>query len=293
MTAPADLDFYLQQDEMSDPRRHAPAVAALPGDVGALTRVIQGVMLHEHFAPAYGVSLSDERRAESHLRSVAKILDGVLEHDARPLAERRGVDGRIIGVCRHFSLLLVSMLRAHGITARARCGFGAYFTPDFEDHWVGEYWNREQQRWVLVDAQIDEVQRAALSRVQFDLLDVPRDRFLLAGDAWQRCRSGELDPNRFGIFTMRGLWFVAGNLVRDFASLNGVAMLPWDVWGAMSPPDAPIGDEHLALLDRVAAITLDPDARFAELRELYRDERLRVPVTVFNAVRQSVDTVEI
>src|SRR6516165_7569409 len=30
----------------------------------------------------------------------------------------------------------------------------------FEDHWVCEYWNGAEERWVLVDAQLDELQQA-------------------------------------------------------------------------------------------------------------------------------------
>jgi hypothetical protein len=33
---------------------------------------------------------------------------------------------------------------------------------------------------------------------------------------------------------MRGLWFVAGNLLRDAAALNNMGMLPWDAWGAIA-----------------------------------------------------------
>jgi hypothetical protein len=84
---------------------------------------------------------------------------------------------------------------------------------------------------------------------------------------------------------MRGLWFVAGNLLRDLAALNELEMLPWDVWGAMPGPDAPIGGDRLELFDRLAALTRTPDRSFTELRRLYEDdERLRVPPTVFNAV---------
>ena len=35
---------------------------------------------------------------------------------------------------------------------------------------------------------------------------------------------------KYGIFDLRGLWFVAGNVMRDFAALNNMEMLPWDVW---------------------------------------------------------------
>ena len=106
------------------------------------------------------------------------------------------------------------MLRAHGVPARARCGFGAYFEKGkFIDHWVSEYWNAAQRRWILVDAQLDERQRE-LFRIAFDPQDVPRDRFLVAGDAWRRCRAGEADPQAFGILDMHGLWFIAGSFAQ-------------------------------------------------------------------------------
>ena len=68
------------------------------------------------------------------------------------------------------------MLQYKNIAARPRCGFGAYFMPShYEDHWVCEYWNENEQRWVLVDAQMDELQTNVLE-LRFHPLDVPRDR---------------------------------------------------------------------------------------------------------------------
>jgi hypothetical protein len=150
---------------------------------------------------------------------------------------------------------------------------------------VCEIWDASQARWVLCDAQIDEHQGRAL-RPDFDVLDVPRDRFVVAGDAWSRCRSGDADASRFGISSLRGLWFVAGNVFRDLAALSNMEMLPWDTWGAMPAPEDRFTEEQLALLDRIAALTRSPDAAFSELRALYEaDDRLRVPGTVFNALR--------
>jgi Transglutaminase-like superfamily len=292
MTAQHMLDFYTRPAEMTSGGGHAPMFDALPRDVAALARVVQGLLLHEHWAPAYGVALADERRSESHIRSTKRMLDHLLAHDGRPLSVGRPVEARLVGVCRHFAVLLAAMLRAKGIPARARCGFGAYFNPGhFEDHWVCEYWHAVEARWVLVDAQIDELQRAKL-KADFDVLDVPRDRFVIAGDAWAQCRAGEADPSTFGIFTMRGLWFIAGNLMRDVAALNNMEMLPWDVWGAMIRPDEPLQNEQLALFDRLAAVTRAPDATFAELCALYEgDERLRVPATVFNSRLNRPETI--
>ena len=123
---------------------------------------------------------------------------------------------------------------------------------------------------------------------------MPRDRFLIAGDAWAQCRAGEADPAKFGIFKgdMRGLWFIAGNLVRDVAALNKMEMLPWHQWGAMPAPDEPLQADRLALFDRLAALTRAPDASFAELCALYEsDDRLRVSATVRNAVLNRAEAI--
>jgi hypothetical protein len=286
------LDFYERPTAMTSGGAHAARFDDLPRDVAALTRVVHGLLLHEHWAPRYGVALSHAQRSGSQIRPVERMLDRLLARDPRPLGVARRLEERLVGVCRHFTVLLVAMLRARGVAARARCGFGGYFTPGrFEDHWVCECWSGTERRWILVDAQIDELQRGALAP-DFDVLDVPRDRFLVAGEAWARCRRGDADPSAFGIFEMRGLWFVAGNLLRDLAALNHMEMLPWDVWGAMAGPDAPIAEDRLELFDRLAALTREPDPNWMELRALYeRDERLRVPSTVFNAVRNRPEAI--
>jgi hypothetical protein len=282
------LDFYSRPATMTSGGRYAPLFEALPDDVAALVRVVQGLLLHEHLAAhTYGVEYSDERRSEIHIRPMEQRLDCLFAHDDRPLSVARPVHERLVSNCRHFTVLLVALLRAKGVPARARCGFGAYFIPDrFEDHWVCEYWSSAEGRWVLVDAQIDEVQRTMFN-IDFDLLDVPRDRFVIAGDAWAQGRAGEVDPEKFGLSFVPegGLWFIAENLVRDVAALNNMEMLPWDNWGVMPGPDEPLQDDLLAFFDRLAALTHAPDVSFAELRTLYEgDERLRVPKTVFNAV---------
>jgi hypothetical protein len=225
------LDFYSQPGAMTSPGRHARSFVELPSSVADLARLVSGLLLHEHFAPEYGVTLSNERRSESQIRAVERMLDGLLRHDDLPLSAPRSTSKRLVGVCRHFTVMLVAMLRAKGIPARARCGFAAYFNRDrFEDHWVCEYWSTEKGRWALVDAQIDDLQRSMLA-IDFDWLDVPRNRFVIAADAWAQCRAGDADPASYGIFDLRGLWFVGGNVLRDLAALNNMEMLPWDAWG--------------------------------------------------------------
>jgi hypothetical protein len=291
MPLPAEIAaFYTRPAHMTDPGALDALLQDAPTDVPGMVAFIQNLLLHVHWAAAYRMRLNQARQDETHTRSVHDMLALMQRHDPRPLVFVRTLYQRAVGNCRHFSTLGTALFRRAGIPARARCGFGMYFQKDFgADHWVVEYWNGAA--WQLLDAQIDAAQRAML-QLQFDPLDVPRDQFRIASDAWQLCRAGRADPDKFGIFNEKGYWFIAGNVIRDFAALNNMEMLPWDVWGAMIKPDETITADRFALFDRLSTLTLDPDAHFAELRALYRDDpALSVPPQVFNFLRQEMEAV--
>jgi hypothetical protein len=281
MTNP--IDYYATPGPLTEPGRYGVLLDGLPSDIPALVRLVQGLIIHVFWADRYGVELDDARRGEVQLRAVDKQLARLMELDPRPLTEAREPVGRLVGNCRDFSVMLTTMLRHQGVPARARCGFGAYFLPNhYEDHWVGEYWNAAEGRWVLVDAQMDALQRDVLD-LPFDPLDVPRDQFITGGRAWQMARAGKADPETFGIHDMHGLWFIRGNLVRDVAALNKVELLPWDVWGLahVESGDEAVSAEDMAALDEIAAISGDDVPDFERLRAAYEaDERWRVPPTI-------------
>jgi Transglutaminase-like superfamily len=291
---PDTLAYYAQPGPMTAVGQHTTALAALPADVAALAKIIQALAVHQYMADAYGFQVPEARKAESHIRHADKILDRILALDSSPLTVTRPVEKRVVGICHHFALLMTAMLRAKGIPARYRCGFGAFFNPPkFEEHLVCEYWNTAEARWVLADAQLDEVWRHNVG-FTFDPLDVPRDQFVVAADAWTQCRSGKADPAKFGIFVgeLRGLWFIAAELIRDVASFSKMEMLPWDGWGAMPHPDQQLDAGQLAFFDRLAALTAEADASHRELRSLYeKDERVRVPKTVFNALLNKLEPI--
>ncbi len=183
-----------------------------------------------------------------------------------------------------------------GIPARARCGFATYFAPDqVVDHWVVEYWNAEEQRWQWVDAQLDDFQCEQLN-VNFNPLDIKPGHFLTGGQAWQMCRSGSADPDRFGIFDMHGWTFIRGNVLRDLASLNKVELLPWDLWGVLLKRDEEMSPEDWALVDRAAAAAQMVYSDFAGMRALFEGEaQLCVPQVIrswVNGAMQTVDVIE-
>jgi hypothetical protein len=282
------MSMYVEPGVMTSLGRFAPQLTGLSAAPSELAAIGHGLLIHEHIAPNYGVELSDHERRSVHLRRIEQVLGHALSLDPAPLTTARPPARRAPGNCRHFTVLLVALLRAQGVPARARCGFGMYFREGRgEDHWIAEYWNAAGSRWVLVDGQLDAKQRE-LFGVGFDVLDVPRDGFLVAADAWQRCRAGGADPDTFGLSFLNeaGYWWIAANMMRDAAALENVEVLPWDLWGAMPEPDDTVDME---LFDELAAATIDPDSTVDARRRLLQDERLRVPSKVRNAQRGVVE----
>lgn len=222
-----------------------------------------------------GCTTPENRRDEPETRYVADLLALVRARNGAPLDAPRPPGQRFTGTCRDFALLLCSLLRHTGTHARVRCGFARYFVPGFhDDHWVTEY-EHPDRSWALADAQV-----ISGYDVPFDPLDLPREQFLTAGQAWQACRAGRADPAGFGVSALEsvaGLWFVRASVVRDLAALNGVEVLPWDVWGLGAVPEAELTRADLALLDAVATADL-PEER----RRLFADPRLRVPGEVLS-----------
>jgi hypothetical protein len=289
----ANLAYYTMQGSMSEAGEYGWLFDGLPASLPEVVRVVQESTVHVFWAERYGLKLSAEREAEVQLRSMRRRLQRMLEIDPRPLAQPRPLEKKLVGNCRDFTLLLVALLRHQGVPARARCGFGAYFLPGhYEDHWAGEVWDAEKQRWALVDAQLDAFQCEAL-KVSFDPLDVPRDQFITGGRAWQMCRSGEADPDFFGIFDMHGLGFVRGDFVRDVAALNKVELLPWDCWGIIEKETLDDPDD-LALLDALAELTAGDVPELAQVQALYQtDARLRMDGTITSYTGSGPETVHI
>ena len=220
------LAYYALPGPVTAPGAFGTALDPLPVDFQELCCTLQGLLVHIFWARRYGLELSDQRKSEVNLRAVWRQLARVVELADYPLTEPRPLEKRLVGNCRDFSTLMCAILRHHGIPARARCGFSTYFLPDhFEDHWICEAWDAGQERWIMIDAQLDQLQREVLG-ISFDPLNVPPEQFVTGGQAWLMCRAGEQDPQKFGIFDMHGMEFIRGDLIRDFLALNKVEILP-------------------------------------------------------------------
>ena len=249
-----------------------PLLAGLPATPLELCLVAQGLVVPPDLAIGFGIP--EERHGEKSVRAASDIIRTLGHLADRPIDEPRSFPDRVVGTCRHFSVLTCALLRHRGVPARSRCGFASYFVPDrYVDHWVVEYWHGTQQRWARVDPEI----------LGFDFVSTPEDLaegdFLSGGEAWALCRQGEVDPARFGVDGVAYAWGIAevrGNAVRDLAALNKVEMLPWDEWGRMESSYAnQTGADYDELMDAIAATCTSNDE--GAIRRLYASEDLTVP----------------
>jgi hypothetical protein len=273
--------FYRAQSVFSavgDPAR----LGALPADPHRLARLVRNVLIHREETELFGYRLPADRKNEAETRYVSDILRTVRALNGAPLTDPRLPSERFAGTCRDFALLLCALLRDAGTPARIRCGFAAYFEPGFhDDHWVTEY-RHPDRGWTLIDAQMLAPETMEAYKISFDPLDVPRDRFLVAGDAWRACRTGRADPETFGVSVIgfTGMRTIQGNVLRDLAALNKVEVLPWDGWGLVDVPHGDLTGGDLDVLD-AAAETTARGGPVAELRRLHQEHPgLRTPASV-------------
>jgi hypothetical protein len=260
------LERWFDHSRMSDPASHAARIAELPRDVGALNRVVQGLLIHVDWLGAYGVGADELRARPRTTLPVADRLAEIVDADARPLRVPRSPERRSAGTCRDFALMMTSFLRCKGVPARLLCGFASYLGPGWEDHWACEYWVDPTRAWRLCDPQIDDVMTARLA-IGFDPANVPRTSFLTAGEAWLSCRAGRSDPRRFGHGDATGLWFLRINVLRDHFALNGAETSTWDDWRAAPGAKRVLNADLMDLADRLAA---EPEVELTEIRPDWR-----------------------
>ncbi len=270
------LSYYAAHSPITDPGDYTCLYDNLPDDIPGLICIIQGQMMQRNSASTYGVTLTRGSRAETHLRTMQQRLARIAELSPEPLTLAREPKERTVGMCRDFAVFMASILRHKGIPARMRVGFADYLFANNEfkaDHWITEYWDESKGCWILTDPDIGGLDSNTLPLKQgCNLLNLRRDKdFYVAGSAWRLARAGKV---RSDLFRYSGHWkgfpCIRGNLLHDFQALNRLELALFDYWDELHyKPETSMTVEDKAILDRVAELTVDPDANFDEMRSYF------------------------
>lgn len=261
------LEFYKQQSRITDPKQRAHLYDSLSDDIAGIGQVVRGLVTH-YFAGEF--EPTPERLPEVDCRHVPLMLDAILGHDDSPLDMPRSAEQRMVGCCRDFATLTVSILRHKGIPARVRYGTATYLQPGYNvDHVIIEHWNGE--RWIMTDTELSPDSEWP----GVNVMDLNDDQFVPGGKGWLQARSGAVPAEKFGLGTVREVdhWaFLRQELVLDLAGLNRMEMLCWDCWGFNEQQT--ITEDDLKFLDHVAEEMRKP-GNFEGWRKLYEHPQLK------------------
>lgn len=278
------LEFYTLQSVMTDPRNFSYLFHDIPKDVCFIKALLQDIILHFWDGKMHDYSIPFKRVFDIETRYVEKMLEKIIALDNSSLKNFRHLDRRIVGSCRDYAVLFCSILRYHGIPVRTRVAFSAYYFKEYNhDEVVLEYWNKDKNKWCVIDPRVTEphIVKQKLT-IDFDLFDVPPDKLIVAGNAWKIIRENPELAIKFcggDVRKNRGMLYVRDRLIQDIAALNSVEMQLWDLWGLMLKTHSiEEDDDQLAYLDQLANFSTNPDDNFEALRDIYQnDSNIKVP----------------
>src|SRR5215469_9914984 len=222
-----DHEFWAKQSAVTDPGAFSSSVSDVPGTLSAIRAAARGLVFHYRAGGDFAENgISPGRIAEIDTRYAADMLARLASLAQQPLADARAPSERLVGCCRDFTVLFVTMARAHGFAARARVGFATYFYPGWDvDHVVAEVWDPSRLAWRLVDPELADDHISGTDGARVDPEDLSSTQFLTGAAAWRACRSGLAEPSRFvvdpglDIPATRGWPYVRHNLIHDLAAL--------------------------------------------------------------------------
>lgn len=212
------------------------------------------------------------RQAEDdNLTTTTSIVAELFRRDSKGLTTDRKVEDKLVLTCRYIAILMASILKSKNIPARVRSGFAGYwpFSKVSSDHWINQYWNKNEQRWVTIDVD------GSFHETGFDMYDFPEGKFDYAADAWIDVRSGKKNEEYFQNGDgNKGLIVVAWELFYDFHCLMNNEILYLHHPEFTFPNEFKnLPESKLKEIDELAKLLQNPDKNFNILQNIWNTNK--------------------
>ncbi len=280
---------YLETSIYTDVGMYRDFILSLPNDIPAIGMLVCDQITHPSMyftEPSpyledtyYGKFASYPKHRfknedELYITAISMIA-GILRLDKTGFTKNRDVTKRITVSCRQASVLFSAILKAKGIPCRSRAGFMDFGdTGDsYMEHWVNEYWDYTENRWVLADVDGYYEYEYRFGYSQFDL---PRRKFVTASEAWLGLRKNTLHK-KLDVFSPNPLEGVCEYLFMDFHALMNNEIFysyqPLYLRGGIQI----LNGNELRELDMLAELLTAPDKNMKQLEHLLAtNEKLSV-----------------
>lgn len=285
------LEFYKQTSIYTDLGLYKNFAQQLPNNLKELCSLQRNQIIH----PFDLCDVNMRNNTNSFYGDMTKIPDTCLnyENDLFPTAQsiiaellrrnknytvNRSIEDKIHVCCREQSILLASILKSKGYSARVRSGFAKYVCIENKaagDHWITEYYDEKRKKWILVDADMFfDIKTLKEHKIDFDLLNIPREKFIFGADAYLGLRHGKYrydeiyyasNPKIYGLkASIHGLFY-------DFHSLMNDEIIFLHLPKYINDKNFALTEEEYKELDELAVLMKDPNNNFDKLRYIWHN----------------------
>ena len=201
------LDHYLATSVYTYAGYYTDYFKNLPDDIPELGKLICSQVIHRVTLKEGNTNANESliygdmtrfpwyrmRCEDDILQTAVSMTAELFRLDNKGFIPERQAENKIVVTCRYVSVLMSAILKAKGIPCRSRSGFAPYLKEGFSlDHWINQYWDREQTRWITFDADF-----FGDSNLGFSQYDIPNNKFDWAADTWLKIRENKTDGNIF------------------------------------------------------------------------------------------------
>lgn len=296
------LNFYRQTSLFTDLGNYKTFAQNLPDDINELCILQKMQIIHpvafnnENIRTRNNCFWGDMTKIpitrldyeEDYFPTAQSMIAELLRKNPNYNVKREAKD-KIHITCRGQAILLASILKAKGIPARVRSGFAPYIKENgiSYDHWITEYYNKNENLWKLVDA--DE--HCPDHEMGFDLNNIPYDKFLFGANAYLGIRTNKINaesilyassPVTLGIkAAIRGLFY-------DFHSLMNNEIIFLHVPKYIKEKNFELNEDEYLELDELANLMLKPNENFESLRNIWENKlKFRIMCGALNGTETS------
>lgn len=298
------LIFYLQTSTYTYLGPYTQFVQTLPEDLQAICTLqrMQTIHARELFfnknirqekdnvnGDMTKVPIDRMNNEEDIFQTAISIFAELLRRNNEYSVHREAKD-KIQIVCRGNALMLASTLKAKGIPARVRVGFAKYHEKNvYDDQWNVEYYDLTQNRWIMVDV----TSLGSDNAVKDCALDIPKQQFMTAAEAWKNIRNNILTKKEKimdlgGYEGIKAAWL---QLMNDFSCLmnNERSFLFQPIYMYECKNQnwyiRDFKEEELKELDKLADLMLENDKNLEKLYRIYNSQdkyRKLLGISVWN-----------
>ncbi len=281
------LEFYQKTSLYTELGLYSDFAKKLPNDIKTLCLLQRNQIIHPiafkkkevrnskncFWGDMTQISNMNLLREDDIFPSAISMLSELIRKDPKYSMNRKAKD-KIFVTCRGQALLLVAILKAKGIPARVRSGFASYPSNDgiYWDHWVTEYYNTKNKKWILVDADC-----CCNDNLDFDIYNIPENKFLSAAQVWIKVRENNLDSLKIGhaYYSKKKnklTEILTTALFYDFHCLMNDEIIYLHYPKYLKDNNFKLSKTDLKEIDELARLMIEPDKNFKKIYKIWNSK---------------------